>query len=53
MISISDGPLGDGSGIPYTYLTPLDFTSQDISVGFIYFVDMRIYFVLFLLLSYI
>ncbi|XP_066583031.1 protein CREG1 [Prorops nasuta] len=31
VISFSDGPLGNGSGIPYMYLTPLDFTAQDVS----------------------
>ncbi|XP_015589929.1 protein CREG1 [Cephus cinctus] len=31
VISCSDGPLGNGSGIPYLYLTPLDFTAQDVS----------------------
>lgn len=32
LVSFSDGSLGNGSGIPYLYLTPLDFTSQDITV---------------------
>ncbi|XP_020278388.1 protein CREG1 [Pseudomyrmex gracilis] len=31
LISISDGPLGSGTGIPYMYLTPLDFTAQDLA----------------------
>ncbi|KAK2579109.1 hypothetical protein KPH14_001280 [Odynerus spinipes] len=31
LASFSDGPLGNGSGIPYLYLTPLDFTAQDLS----------------------
>lgn len=31
VISMSDGPLGNGSGIPYMYLTPLDFTAQDLA----------------------
>nr|XP_050865565.1 protein CREG1 [Vespula vulgaris] len=31
LVSFSDGPLGNGSGIPYLYLTPLDFTSQDLT----------------------
>ncbi|XP_043467902.1 uncharacterized protein LOC122502083 [Leptopilina heterotoma] len=30
VISFGDGILGNGSGIPYMYLTPLDFTAQDI-----------------------
>ncbi|XP_058795557.1 protein CREG1-like [Phymastichus coffea] len=30
VISFSDGPLGNGTGIPYLYLTPLDFTAQDV-----------------------
>ncbi|XP_029174198.1 protein CREG1 [Nylanderia fulva] len=32
LISISDGPIGNGTGIPYMYLTPLDFTAQDLAV---------------------
>lgn len=32
VISFSDGPLGNGSGTPYMYLTPLDFTAQDTAV---------------------
>lgn len=28
--SVSDGPVGNGSGIPYFYITPLDFTGQDL-----------------------
>ncbi|KAG7207400.1 hypothetical protein KM043_009052 [Ampulex compressa] len=31
LVSFADGSLGNGSGIPYLYLTPLDFTSQDLS----------------------
>nr|XP_003701330.1 PREDICTED: protein CREG1 [Megachile rotundata] len=31
LISYSDGALGNGSGIPYLYLTPLDFTAQDLA----------------------
>ncbi|XP_011306603.1 protein CREG1 [Fopius arisanus] len=31
VISVSDGTVGNGSGIPYMYLTPLDFTAQDIA----------------------
>ncbi|XP_015109233.1 protein CREG1 [Diachasma alloeum] len=31
VISVSDGPIGNGSGIPYMYLTPLDFTAQDLA----------------------
>lgn len=31
LISFGDGPLGNGSGIPYVYLTPLDFTAQDLA----------------------
>ncbi|XP_014231013.1 protein CREG1-like [Trichogramma pretiosum] len=30
VISFSDGPLGNGTGIPYLFLTPLDFTAQDV-----------------------
>ncbi|EFN88318.1 protein CREG1 [Harpegnathos saltator] len=30
VISFSDGPVGSGSGIPYMYITPLDFTAQDL-----------------------
>ncbi|XP_063991579.1 protein CREG1 [Diachasmimorpha longicaudata] len=30
VISVSDGPVGNGSGIPYMYLTPLDFTTKDL-----------------------
>ncbi|XP_014212968.1 protein CREG1-like [Copidosoma floridanum] len=30
IISFSDGPLGNGTGIPYMFLTPLDFTAQDV-----------------------
>lgn len=30
VISFSDGHIGNGSGIPYMFLTPLDFTAQDI-----------------------
>lgn len=32
LISISDGPTGNGTGIPYMYLTPLDFTAQDLAM---------------------
>lgn len=31
VVSFSDGPLGNGSGIPYLFLTPLDSTAQDLS----------------------
>lgn len=31
LASVSDGPLGNGSGVPYLYLTPLDFTAQDLA----------------------
>ncbi|XP_076660278.1 cellular Repressor of E1A-stimulated Genes [Halictus rubicundus] len=31
LVSYSDGELGNGSGIPYFYLTPLDFTAQDLA----------------------
>ncbi|XP_031843492.1 cellular Repressor of E1A-stimulated Genes [Nomia melanderi] len=31
LVSYSDGKLGNGSGIPYLYLTPLDFTAQDLA----------------------
>ncbi|XP_078050425.1 cellular Repressor of E1A-stimulated Genes [Augochlora pura] len=31
LVSYSDGELGSGSGIPYLYLTPLDFTAQDLA----------------------
>ncbi|XP_043505217.1 protein CREG1 [Polistes fuscatus] len=31
LISFSDGRLGNGSGIPYLYLTPLDFTAKDLA----------------------
>lgn len=33
VISISDGIKNNGSGIPYLFLTPLDYTAQDISVS--------------------
>lgn len=33
VISFSDGLIGNGSGIPYMYLTPLDFTAQDVFVS--------------------
>lgn len=32
LVSYTDGLLGNGSGIPYLYLTPLDFTAQDLTV---------------------
>ncbi|CAK9816195.1 Protein CREG1 [Anthophora quadrimaculata] len=31
LVSYTDGLLGNGSGIPYLYLTPLDFTAQDLA----------------------
>ncbi|XP_076754353.1 cellular Repressor of E1A-stimulated Genes [Xylocopa sonorina] len=31
LVSYADGLLGNGSGIPYLYLTPLDFTAQDLA----------------------
>ncbi|XP_012276587.1 protein CREG1 [Orussus abietinus] len=31
IISFSDGPLGNGSGVPYMFLTPLDFTGKDLA----------------------
>nr|XP_033330034.1 protein CREG1 [Megalopta genalis] len=31
LVSYSDGDLGSGLGIPYLYLTPLDFTAQDLA----------------------
>ncbi|XP_016913983.1 protein CREG1 [Apis cerana] len=31
LVSYTDGLLGNGSGIPYLYLTPLDFTTQDLA----------------------
>ncbi|XP_011639520.1 protein CREG1 [Pogonomyrmex barbatus] len=31
LISIADGPVGNGTGIPYMYLTPLDYTAQDLA----------------------
>ncbi|XP_072755127.1 protein CREG1 [Anoplolepis gracilipes] len=30
LVSISDGPIGNGTGIPYMYLTPLDFSAKDL-----------------------
>lgn len=33
VISIGDGPIGNGSGVPYMYLTPLDYTAQDLAVS--------------------
>lgn len=33
LISISDGFVGNGTGIPYTYLTPLDRPAQDLAVS--------------------
>lgn len=33
LISFSDGLVGSGSGIPYMYLTPLDYTAQDLAVS--------------------
>ena len=33
LISFTDGLLGNGSGVPYLYLTPLDFTAQDLAVS--------------------
>lgn len=35
LISIADGPVGDGTGIPYMYLTPLDYTAQDLAVSIV------------------
>ena len=32
LASIGDGPIGNGTGIPYMYLTPLDFTAKDLAV---------------------
>ncbi|XP_011861115.1 PREDICTED: protein CREG1-like [Vollenhovia emeryi] len=31
VVSIADGPVGNGTGIPYMYLTPLSFTAQDVA----------------------
>ncbi|KAL7300611.1 hypothetical protein TKK_0006602 [Trichogramma kaykai] len=31
IVSSSDGPLGNGGGVPYLFLTPLDSTSKDLS----------------------
>ncbi|KAG5327498.1 CREG1 protein, partial [Pseudoatta argentina] len=31
LVSIADGPVGSGTGIPYMYLTPLDYTAQDLA----------------------
>lgn len=31
LVSFSDGPLGNGTGVPYLFLTPLDFTAQDLA----------------------
>ncbi|KAL6445063.1 hypothetical protein ACFW04_002164 [Cataglyphis niger] len=31
LISIGDGPIGNGTGVPYMYLTPLDYTAQDLA----------------------
>ncbi|XP_017877559.1 protein CREG1 [Ceratina calcarata] len=31
LVSHADGILGNGTGIPYLYLTPLDFTAQDLA----------------------
>lgn len=33
LISISDGPIENGTGIPYMYLTPLDYTAKDLVVS--------------------
>lgn len=30
LVSSSDGPLGNGTGIPYLYVTPFDFPTQDL-----------------------
>lgn len=35
LVSYTDGLLGNGSGIPYLYLTPLDFTAQDLAVSIV------------------
>ncbi|XP_076233719.1 cellular Repressor of E1A-stimulated Genes [Calliopsis andreniformis] len=31
LVSFTDGLLGNGTGVPYMYLTPLDFTAQDLA----------------------
>ncbi|XP_018345415.1 PREDICTED: protein CREG1 [Trachymyrmex septentrionalis] len=31
LASIADGPVGGGTGIPYMYLTPLDYTAKDLA----------------------
>jgi len=33
LASIADGPVGGGTGIPYMYLTPLDYTAKDLAVS--------------------
>lgn len=33
LVSYSDGILGNGTGVPYLYLTPLDFTAKDLAVS--------------------
>lgn len=36
VVSMSDGPVEQGSGIPFFYLTPMDLSSQDLQVTQIY-----------------
>ncbi|EFN70858.1 Protein CREG1, partial [Camponotus floridanus] len=33
LFSISDGPIGNGTGIPYMYLIPLHYTSENLDVS--------------------
>ncbi|EFN70857.1 Protein CREG1 [Camponotus floridanus] len=33
VVSISDGPIENGTGIPYMYITPLDTTTQNLDVN--------------------
>jgi len=42
LISISDGSIGNGTGIPYMYLTPLDYVAQDLAVSIIMIININI-----------
>lgn len=41
VLSVSDGPVGKGSGIPYLYMTELDMTPHDLAVSGLYHFDLR------------
>ena len=42
VLSVSDGPVGNGSGIPYLFMTDLDMSQHDLAVSGLFHFDLRV-----------